>query len=105
MNDICFKVQGVSLQLGAGHILRAAAATTPCEREKHINAAGHANIPVGGLTTLAAIINTIHPEHMEMDELPEPFCDLEGKSEEEIAEWIVQEVKKAKQSVEEEEKA
>ena len=28
MLDICFKVQGVGLQLGAGHMLRAAAAAT-----------------------------------------------------------------------------
>lgn len=100
MKDICFKVQGVSLQLGAGHVLRAAAAATNEERGKHLDAARGTAIPAGALATLSGIIAAIHPEHLEVDELPEPFDKLENMSEEEIGEWIVTEIKNGKEMTE-----
>lgn len=100
MTDICFKVQGVSLQLGAGHVLRAAAAATYKERGKHLDAARGTAIPAEALVTLCSIIAGIHPEHLEVDERPEPFDKLENMSEEEIGEWIVSEIKNGKEMTE-----
>ena len=97
MNDVTFRVQGVNLQLRAGHFLRAAAATTLEERHKQIEASLAIHRPLEKLYHLALAMN-VSPE--EGDELPKPFCDLEKMSEEEIAEWLVNEAKESKSRTE-----
>ena len=100
MQDICFKVQGVSLQLIAGYMLRAAAAATAEERGKHIDAASLVVVSSKALATWGGKIVVIYPECLERDELPEPFDKLENMSEEEIGEWIVSEMKNGKEMTE-----
>ncbi len=93
MQDISFRTQGVGLQLIAGHMLKAAAATTDKERDEHLEGSIVIKIIVDALSKTTAIINTIHPDHLEVEELSELFCSLEKMSEEEIADWIINEAK------------
>lgn len=101
MSDICFKVQSVSLQLQAGQILRAAAATTREERGKYLEARARTSASITPLVLYCGFVAGIHPEHLEVDELPEPFDKLENMSGEEIGEWIVSEMKSGKEMTEE----
>ena len=99
MKDIAFKAQGVELQLSAEHILRASAATTAEERNKCMDALLNLVTPVKALGTMCAIIERVHPEGLDMDELPEPYNELENMTEEEIAEWIMAQIKVAKEGM------
>jgi hypothetical protein len=101
MTDICFKAHGVSLQLQAGQLLKAAAATTPEERCKYLKAGVRTFASIKLLMIYCGLVAEIHPEHLEVDELPEPFDKLENMSEEEIGEWIVSEMKNGKEMTEE----
>ena len=99
MKDIGFKTQGVELQLSAEYILRASAATTAEEREKCMDALLNLVTPVKALVTMSAIIERVHPEGLDVDELPKPFNELENMTEEEIAEWIMAQIKLAKEGM------
>lgn len=99
MKDIAFKARGVELQLSAEYILRASAATTAEERNKCMDALLNLVIPVKALVTMSAIIARVHPEGLDVDELPEPFNELEKMTEEEIAEWIMAQIKLAKEGM------
>ena len=83
----------------AEYILRASAATTAEERNKCMDALLNLVIPVKSLVTISAIIARVHPEGLDVDELPEPFNELEKMTEEEIAEWIMAQIKLAKEGM------
>ena len=97
--DRAFKAQGVELQLSAGHMLRASAATTAEERNQCMDALLNLVTPVKVLGTMCAIIVRVHPEGLDVDELPAPFNELENMTEEEIAEWIMAQIKVAKEGM------
>lgn len=99
MKDIVFRVHGVALQLSVGHVLSASAATTPEERKKCMDVVLNLVTPVKVLATACAIIERVHPEGLDVDELPAPFNELENMTEEEIAEWIMAQIKLAKEGM------
>lgn len=99
MKDIAFKVQGVELQLYAGYMLRASAATTAEGRKKYMDDSLNIIGPVNALATACAIIEHVHPEGLDVDELPAPFDELENMTEEEIAEWLMAQIKVAKEGM------
>ena len=91
MDAVAFRVQGIELQLSAGQMLRAAAATTVEERGKCVDVCLVTSRVVAALHLAVRFFKTARVEKIDKDRLPKPFNELENMTEEEIADWIVKE--------------